>query len=1055
MLVKYSVKNPILVNLLMFVIIIVGVLSYRMMPRELIPEFSSNAITIITFYPGASAEEMDKLVTANIESVVEGLQGVDEVFCTSQEGISRVVVKGDTNAPESEMLNLLDDVRNQVNLKKSDLPDDAKDPVVSLVKPNIPIINIAVFGNVPELMLKETADDLKEYIEDINGVNSVQIAGIRDREVWIEINPLALEKYGMKIDAVKAALARSQLDLAAGTIKSDKGEFLVRVVGETEELDVLRDILLFADYKGAEIRLRDVAKVTDTFADSFTIGRYNGERCAILLLSKESDADAIDISRSVYRILGEYQEKLPKAVQVAGFSDTSIFIENRLSTLFRQGLQALLLVLATLCLFLSLRMAFFTALGIPISFLGGVILISFFGYSMNMITMFAFIMVLGLVVDDAIVVSENCFRLMEKGIRPKIAAVVGARQMLWPVVAAVATTIAAFLPLMMLSGNMGKFIGAIPVTVSLVLVVSLIECLLILPSHIADWTPVDYAKKLASRTKENGGRFFAKFLDGYQRVLKKAIKWRYVFVAGFIVLFFLAVGYAVYMIPLKFAKEFEGDQFIVNIECPSTYRIEDTERAAKGVEKVLLSLPKNELMGFSTTIGVFADDPYAYRFASNIAQFFIDLHSLEQRRTTTQVMDIVRRGIAKIPGLVTYKVAAIHGNPGGKAIEIHINGDDITILRKLSKIAKDFLHQQAGTRDVQDNFVLGKREIIIRLREKARSYGFDNYSLATQLRTAYSGYEAARIRPGDEDFPIYVRYDSSARDFRESVEDIRLITPSGERVKLTEVAEITEAPGLQSIKRHYGHRSITVTAEINDEEGNAEIISSALMSMLDNVIKEKYAGYSVSPGGQKKELSESLDSMMRAAVIALLLILIILTALFRSLAKSLIIMLPIPLSLIGVVIGHIVHGADIVILSIMGSVALAGVVVNDSILLLDFITRARREGLTPYESAVRSGKMRMRPVLLTSITTVCGLSSIAFFATGQTKFLAPMAISIVWGIAFATFITLLVVPCAYLIYIDVRRLLGRSEESELADVDIDSEIESLEKNEEIMKEEIM
>ena len=300
-----------------------------------------------------------------------------------------------------------------------------------------------------------------------------------------------------------------------------------------------------------------------------------------------------------------------------------------------------------------------------------------------------------------------------------------------------------------------------------------------------------------------------------------------------------------------------------------------------------------------------------------------------------------------------------------------------------------------------------------------------------------------------------MRYDSSARDFRESVEDIRLITPSGERVKLTEVAEITEAPGLQSIKRHYGHRSITVTAEINDEEGNAEIISSALMSMLDNVIKEKYAGYSVSPGGQKKELSESLDSMMRAAVIALLLILIILTALFRSLAKSLIIMLPIPLSLIGVVIGHIVHGADIVILSIMGSVALAGVVVNDSILLLDFITRARREGLTPYESAVRSGKMRMRPVLLTSITTVCGLSSIAFFATGQTKFLAPMAISIVWGIAFATFITLLVVPCAYLIYIDVRRLLGRSEESELADVDIDSEIESLEKNEEIMKEEIM
>ncbi len=1029
MLIKFSVKNPIFVNLLMVVILLVGFMTYTSMPRELIPQFTTNAIQITTVYAGAAPEEIDKLLTAKIEDAIAELDGIDYIVGASQESISRITVTTDAMISDNELYVLLDDIRNQIDIVKSELPENAEDPQVAIVKPNINVVNVAIYGDVPELVLKEYAEKLQDELEALTGVNRVTLAGIRDREIWIEISPELLDKFGLTVEQVRSVISRSQIDLAAGTIKSHVGEYLVRTRGETDRADMLKNLVVHADATGAQVRLSDIAKVTDTFADAFTIGRFNGKPSCLLLLSKEATGDTINIAEAVTKKLEEFSKTLPAAIEVGTFADTSVFVRERLVTLLKQGAQALVLVLATLCLFLSLRMAFFTALGIPISFLGGVIIVSMLGYTMNMITMFAFIMVLGLVVDDAIVVTENCFRLMERGVKAKAAAVLGAQQMLWPVTAAIATTIAAFLPLMMMPGRMGKFMGAIPITISVVLLFSLFECLLILPSHIADWSPRDAHLKIEQKRNKRFD-FFGRFLGVYERVLKICMAWRYVFVFSMFMLFVVAVSYAVYKMPLSFSKEFEGDQFMVNIECPTTYRLEDTVEAAKKVEKIILGLPKHELIGFSTTVGIFADNPYEYRFASNISQFYIDLVSLDERRTTTEIMDEVRSAINKLPEIVNYNLFALRSNPGGKAVEVFIGGPDLEKLKEISKIARDFVEKQPGARDVQDDFVLGKRELVVELNDSARSLGFDNFTVASQLRSAYTGYEAARIRPQGEDFPIIVRFESSLREERTSVDDLWLVSSAGLRVRLTDIATIIEQPGLQSLKRRDGKRTITVSAEVNENEGNASMIVSGLIEEVQKVIKESYPGYSITPGGQHKELQESLDALMKAAVVAMFLILIILVGLFRSLFKPLIIMVPIPLSMIGVIIGHVVHNSDLVILSLMGAIALAGVVVNDSILLLDFINSSRRKGMSPIDAATNSGRMRMRPVILTTVTTICGLATLAFFATGQTKFLAPMAVSIVWGIAFATVLTLLVVPCLYLIYTDVRRLLGKSDESE-------------------------
>ncbi len=1048
MFIKYSVKNPVLVNLFVVVILVAGFLTYAAMPRELIPEMNANAIRITTFYAGASAEEIDKLITAKIEDAIDDLDDIEDIISSSQENFSTIVVTTDPMLPEKDLFSLLDDIRNEVDIVKSDLPEDADDPRVQLVKPKIPVVNVAVYGDATDMELKNVAEDLQDVLERIDGVSRVDLAGVRSRELWVEILPDRLHKYGLTLEAVQAAVGRAQLDLASGTIKSHKGEYLVRLRGERDDPAAFRDIVVYTDPAGDEVKLSDVARITDAFQDAVVIGRFNGKPSVMLLLSKNRTGDTIDVSDAVNAAINEFQKRLPPSIHVGTFSDTSLFVENRLMTLLQQGTQALVLVLATLCLFLTLRMAFFTALGIPVSFLGGVMVLGLLGYTMNMITMFAFIMVLGLVVDDAIVVTENCFRLIEKGIKPKVAAVIGTRQMFWPVVAAVATTVAAFLPLMFMTGRMGKFTSVIPVTVTVVLCFSLFECLVILPSHIADWTPSDYHDRLASRRENKSPGFFARFLDFYERVLAFVLRWRYPFVFAMFMLFALSVTYAWYCIPIRFAKDFEGDQFMVNIECSTQYKLEDTVNVAAEVEKIILSLPENELKGFSTTVGVFADDPYAYRFGSNLAQFYVDLKPLDGRRTTTEIIEDVRRRVNRIEEITKAKVFTLHKNPGGKDVEVFVSGPDYAVLKEIARAGRKFLERQPGAKDVQDDFTPGKRELIVTLLDKGRSLGFDNMRLATQLRTAYSGVEVARIRPGEDDYPVLVRFDTSIRDFRDSLEKIWLITPSGKRVRLTDVAHIQEQQGIRTLRRRNGKRTITVSADVNSKEGNATLITEALIAHLEKLVAERWPGegYSIIPGGQEKELKESMLSLAKLAVVALLLILVILTALFKSLAKPLIIMSPIPLTLIGVVIGHVVHGSDLVILSMMGAVALAGVVVNDSILLVDFINAARRAGEPPWKAALAAGRIRMRPVILTTVTTICGLSSLAFFATGQTAFLSPMAITIVWGLAFATFITLLVVPCLYLIYSDVRKLLGKDPATEFPMEDLDAMIDEVEKS---------
>ena len=1014
-LVEFSVRNRVLVNLLTLFVLGTGLITYFRMHRELFPEFSRKAVQIVTTFLGASPEEVEKLITAPIEEEVADLDDLDELLSVSQEGRSQILLKFQ---PETDMNRALSDVRAALD-NVTHLPEEAEEPEVREVKSTFPVITVSLAGDIDEATLRDMAKDVRDDLRRIRGVAAVRILGTRERQIWVEVDPARLDQYRFSLDDVRAAIAAHNRNVPGGTMKTARGEILVRTLGEAAGAPEVERIILRSVATGTPLTVGDVATVRETFEEPTTIGRWGGRPAINLVVIKQRTGDAIDIAASVRALVEEVRSQLPETVTIGVYNDFSVFIRNRLNTLRLSGAIGLTIVLITLWIFVRPRIAFLTALGIPFAMLGGIVLMSVYGISLNMISLFSLILVLGLLVDDAVVVTENVYRHVEEGMDPRQAAVQGTTEVAWPVVATVTTTVAAFLPLLLIPGTMGVFLAPIPIVVTFALLASLLEALVVLPSHLSDVITPTYAQSVRRRELP----WLTDLRNAYGALLRTAIQWRYVTAVLMLCATILLGATAWYRIPFVLFREFESSQFLINFETSSGAKIEDTLEVAKRAEKVVLGLPPEELRSLATNVGITFLDVNRAERGPNLGQLMVELTE-DRRRSVDAVIADLREGMAEIPGITKVQFLKTQAGPGGPAIEARVVGDEISVLRNLAAEVTVFLRGIPGVKDVHDDFTEGKEELQITLLPEARALGLNLGQIARQVQQAFLGVEASTIQRRDEDVPIVVRFPQAARRSLETLAGMKISLPSGEKVFLRDVAHLETAIGTSKIRRDDQKRTITVLADVDTREANAFQVAQRLKREFADV-GGKVPGYRVVVKGERQEAEASLAALPRISLIAFMLIYFILGSLFQSFIQPLIVMAAIPFALDGVVIGHLMMGEPLSFLSMMGLVALVGVVVNDSLILVDFINRSREAGVPRDEAIFASGTARLRPVLLTTVTTVGGLIPLAFFSSGQAKFLSPMAISVVWGLSFATLLTLILVPCLYAMLDDLKVLIRR------------------------------
>ena len=1018
---EFSVRQPVLVNLVFVAVIIVGAFTFFNMPAELLPDVNMDEAVVFVYYPGVSPEEMETLVTKPLEEEIEGVEDVEHISSTSGESRSIVDVRFKPGLSDDEFDKRLLDLRAAVDNARSDIPDDAEDPEVIPLKLGevIPVLSISIGGPVSDTVLREIAEDLREEILDVRHVQAVDVVGTREREVWIELDADRLQAYGLSIGQVIASLASSNMNVPAGTLDLGQSEYIVRALGEFGSLADIENHVLFSDAEGRQIRVRDVGTVEDTLAERLALARLDGERSVTLWVTKEREGSVVNVVSQVRDVVDSYDERVSLDVTFEIRNDTSIEVRDVLHILERNGLMGILLVAAILFIFIGLRNAVLASIGIPFSFFAAFILMNAAGVTINTISLFSLVLVLGMLVDDAIIVIENIYRHMEHGMPARQAAIVGTREVLAPVTAAVMTTVAAFLPLLLMSGLWGKFMSVIPKTVTFALLASLVEAFLILPSHMADFGRV-------ARRQNRCHPQYLSLTRRYERLLRLALRRRYMTMGGIVVLALVALG-LVFTLDVTIFEEEDVDQIEVRAQMPVGTRLEVTDRAARQIEGILFDLPDEELEAVVSRVG-FMIRNYRGDMASHNMQFNVDLKDHEQReRSDEEIMQAVRERISsEVPGLMFLSLSRPQqGPPSGRPVEVRVKGEDPAVLRDIAGEMKATLATYPGVVDIDDDMTPGKSELRASIvQQEASLYGLSVYDVSYAVRAAFEGVEATKYRGfGDDEVDVIVRLEEADRGNVDDLRDLMITTPTGGSIPLGNVAEFAIASAPAELHRRDGERIVTVTADVSEGATSTEVNRMLMADFAD--VAERNPGYRLDFGGEYQETQESFASLLMAFGVAILLIYLILGSEFQSFIQPLIVMFTVPFAFIGVVIGLVVMRYPFTLNAGVAIVALAGVVVNDSIVLVDFIKKARAEGVTRWESIVEAGCMRLRPILLTSITTILGVLPLALGWGGVSVTWGPMAASLAWGLAFATVLTLFVIPALFSIVDDVRARFGK------------------------------
>lgn len=1021
----------------MLAIVLLGVHGVRQMRRETFPDFSSDIVATDLSYPGAAAAEIEQNIVFKIEDAVDGIDGIEEITSVARDGFCTVRAKV-LDGYDARSVQL--DIQNEID-RIDTFPADANDPIVYELKQPDRVLSLAIHGDVPPQQLEIIAERVKDRLVASPVISLAEVTGFSEHQVRVELRHEALMQWGLSTRDIAEAIAAGSVDMPVGSVRSIAGKTTIRVTDQSRCADDFRNIVVVTSPRGGLIRLGDVAAVTDTYDESDRYVRFDRQRAAVIHVNATETEDSLRIAAEVERIMADLHAEgvIPRGIEAATWGNLAEAVESRLDLLIDNGMIGFVLVLLTLALFLNIRVAFWVAMGIPVSFLGTIFAMHLLGHTLNMITMFSLVLALGIIVDDAIVLSENIYVRYRNGDSALKAVVLGVRDVWVGVTASMLTTVAAFLPLLFMTGDIGKTLCVMPIGVLIALTISLFEGFFILPNHLRhSLNGVDVDRPTRVRAALDG------LLDGvvqryYKPTLRAALRHRYASIAGAFTLFLVSAAY-VASGRLEFTPfpKLDGNVIQAEVILPAGTHISVAEKVADRLEEGLVAISRDPSFRQDDGKGViehvmvqFGSIPSAGVGAveadetgSHVLTVIAELRKSEDRNhTADQIISAWRSFTIDIPEIVSIRYKQQQINPGGQPVEIELSGTDLDQLKEAAFALRNHLANIPGLSDADDNLRIGATEAKVRLRDAARPLGLTSLGVASQLRAAFHGETAQEFQRGRDTVEVRVLFDDRDRASDTDLRGFRVVLPNGKLIPLSEVADIETTRGYAQIHRKDRRRTVTVTAQLDEELNNAAKIAADLRAEF---LPQLEANFHINArvAGQTAEAEQTAKSIELGFLAGIAIIYFLLAWVFSSYAMPLIVMAAIPLGFIGAVFGHVIMGFDLTMPSLVGFVSLSGIVINDSVILLQTLRKREREGASVFDAAHGAGVSRFRAVTLTSITTIAGLLPMLLETSLQAQFLIPVAISVSFGLVLVTVVVLLLMPCMYMALLDVQRFLG-------------------------------
>jgi len=1014
----WMARKSIAANLIMFLLIAGGFWTALNIQKEVFPQFQLDIVTVSVAYPGAAPAEVEQGILQPIEEAIRGVEGIREVLSEAREGSGDVEIE---LIPGIDRMKAFQDIDQAVNRIRT-FPDDIEEPEVVLEAQQRDVMQISLYGDVDIWTLRQLAERLRTRLLSEPDLTQVELNNVPDYVTHVEIPRHRLREFELTLGDVADIIAGSSNDVPAGSIETRAGEILLRMNERKQWAEEFAEIEIVTGADGSRVTLGDLAEVTDGFEETGFHGQFNQQPAVEIELFRVGKQSPLDIEDTVYRVLEEFQSSLPEGVRTRIDGNRAEDFRERLSLLLENGLMAVVIVLFILALFLEFRLAFWVMMGMTISFVGGLVFLPVIGVSINMISMFAFLVVLGIVVDDAIIVGENIYEFRQQGHGVLDAAILGVKDIAGPVVFSILTNIVAFIPLLFMPGTTGKFWWPIPAVVITVLLVSLAEALFILPAHLGHSSkrrsnPV--LEKLHG-IQQKFSKGFSRFVDTkYRRFLKLCLRHRYITVSSAIGLFVVvgSFGLSGHM-GMILMPEVAADEIEAGVRLPVGTTTDQAGMVAADITRSTRQM-----------FDEFDLDEVADGIKTNVrGQTFIDVEIVmkppDQRdMSAAELIRLWRDQIGDIPGVDQITFEAERG-PGGwqQDISVDLSHDDIAVLEKASQDFLSRMESYEATTDLNDNYDRGKKRLDFKLLPEGRLLGLTSDDVGRQVRDSFYGALALRQLRGINEIEVRVKLPEEERESLYNLEELVVRTPEGVEVPLLEVVEVEEDEAFSTITRRDGRRVVTVSMDVEPKSAIGRVVEAINTKELPE-LRADYSGLTWSFQGSEADMRESTRALYGGFALALFVIYALLAVAFGSYVQPLIVMIAIPFGIIGGVIGHILMGYDLSLISLMGMIALSGVVVNDSLIMIDYANRKRGDQ-SAFEAITQAGVRRFRPIILTTLTTFGGLTPIILETSTQAAYLIPMAISLGFGIVFATGIILLLVPSLYLILEDAKRKLG-------------------------------
>ncbi len=1032
--VNWFTDNIVAANLFMMFIIISGYVTLPKILMEIFPAPVLDIVTVTVPYPGASPEDIEESICTKIEENVFGIESIKKIRSTALENQGLVYVE---LLPGADISKVKEEIITNINAISS-FPDQAEKPIITELKIQSQVMQVAVYGDVDEESLTSMSKRIQDEISTLPGITLTSMGGVKAKEISIEVSENELKEYSLTFNQIIQSIRTSSVDLPGGKIQSKGNEYLIRTEGQAITGNDYGNITILTKADGTRLKLSDIAIIKDGFVEGESSLKFNGYPTKLINVFRVGNQNAIEVSNTVNNYISKLQTSLPKGIGVTSWNDESRILRGRIDLLLRNARLGLMLVVLMLAVFLKPKLAFWVSLGIPISFMGALLMLPYLDISINLLSLFTFILVLGIVVDDAIIVGENIYRHIEKGEDLNTAAKKGAYEVGIPVIFAVLTTIATFSPMLFVEGSVGRIWRVIPLVVIPTLFWSLIESLTILPAHLAHMGNKASSFKPIKLISSKWGHFQSRIErrlhyiinKRYAPLLKKSVKDPSLTISIFIFILLVNIGIiGGGWLKFSFFPPIEGDVISVDVTFPLGTPIDVTNEAISKIEKAVIATDEHykKEINQSLFLNTLASVGYeslntsgqssgpgggagVFTFSSHKGNVWAELISGEDRSIPVgEIVNKLRQETGDIIGVKDIQFSSSIFD-SGEPINIQLTGLNFQELNIVVDKIKEHLKNYVGVFDIKDSYTDGKDQLSILMLPEAENYGITNFSLANQIRQAFYGEEVQTIQRGRDEVKVNIRYPKKDRRKISNLENMSIRTPDGREIPFKLVGKINKSTSSPSITRIDRKRAINITADVDISKANSNEIVRNLDENFMPQLLEDYPYIKYSLEGEQRQQNENLESLKNNYLLSLLVVYILLAIPFKSYIQPLIVMSAIPFGIIGAVIGHLLFGMNFTILSMIGIVALSGVVVNDSLVLVDFINRYIKQGYSIEEASIKAGKTRFRPILLTSITTFVGLMPLLLEKSVQAQFLIPMAVSLGFGVLFATFIILILVP---------------------------------------------